>query len=66
MFVALATIVLAFAVISIFFTSLLAILAWVVRAIGSASAFLMIVDRLVDHDEGWTKPLLVGAGINDS
>lgn len=40
------------------------ILAWVVWAVGAAIAFLAIADRLVGHEDGWTKPLLVAAGIN--
>lgn len=42
----------------------LLLLAWVVWAVGSAVAFLAIGDRLVGHDDGWTRPLLVAAGIN--
>lgn len=42
----------------------LAILSYVVWAVGSAVAFLAIGERLVGREDGWTKPLLVGAGIN--
>ena len=40
------------------------VLSYVVWAVGSAIAFLAVGDRLVGHEDGWTKPLLVGAGIN--
>jgi hypothetical protein len=40
---------------------LIAALIW---AIGAAVAFLAIGERLVDSDDGWLKPLLVGALIN--
>jgi hypothetical protein len=42
----------------------LAILAYLTWAIGAAIAFLSIGDRLVGHEDGWAKPLLVGAAIN--
>ena len=42
----------------------LLILAYVVWAVGSAIAFLAIGDRFVGHEDGWTKALLVAAGIN--
>jgi hypothetical protein len=38
-----------------------AYLAW---AVGASIAFLAVGDRLVGHEDGWTKPLLVGAAIN--
>jgi hypothetical protein len=40
---------------------LAAILVW---AVGAAIAFLLIADRLVGHDDGWAKPLVVGALLN--
>lgn len=63
-FVVLVTIVLVITIIGIILAIPFGILAWVLWAVGSAIAFLAIADRLVDHDDGWTKPLLVGAGIN--
>ena len=30
----------------------------------AAVAFLAIADRLVDREDGWTKPLLIAAGLN--
>ncbi len=42
----------------------LAILAYVIWAVGAAIAFLAIGDRLVGRADGWPKPLLVGAAIN--
>ena len=42
----------------------LALLLYVVWALGSTIAYLAIADRLVGHDDGWTLPLLVAAGIN--
>ncbi len=42
----------------------LAILAYLIWAVGASIAFLAIGDRLVGHGDGWTKPLLVGAAIN--
>jgi hypothetical protein len=40
---------------------LAAILAW---AVGATIVYLAIADRLVDHDRGWVRPLVVGALIN--
>ena len=42
----------------------LVILAYLVWAVGATIAFLTIGDRIVGHDDGWLKPLLVAAGIN--
>lgn len=42
----------------------LLLVAWVVWGVGAAIAYLAIADRLVGHDDGWLKALLVGAGIN--
>lgn len=51
-------------VIGIFAAFPLIVVAYVVWAIGAAIAYLAIADRLVGHEDGWLKPLLVGAGIN--
>lgn len=42
----------------------LALLAIVVWAIGAAVAYLAIGERLIGSEDGWLKPLLVGAAIN--
>lgn len=59
-----AIVVLFFTVIGIIVAIPLAILAYLVWAVGASIAFLAIGDRLVGHGDGWTKPLLVGAAIN--
>lgn len=56
--------VLAITIVGIIVAIPLAILAYVIWAVGAAIAFLAIGDRLVGHGDGWTKPLLVGAAIN--
>jgi hypothetical protein len=58
------TVLLAITIIGILVAVPLAIVAYVVWAVGAAIAYLAIGDRLVGHDDGWLKPLLVGAGIN--
>lgn len=40
------------------------LVAYVVWGIGAAIAYLAIADRLIGHEDGWTKPILVGAAIN--
>lgn len=40
------------------------LVAYVVWGIGAAIAYLAIADRIVGHEDGWTKPILVGAAIN--
>ena len=42
----------------------LILVAYLVWAVGAAIAYLAIADRLVGHEDGWLKPLLVAAGIN--
>lgn len=42
----------------------LLIVAYVVWAVGVSVAFLAIGDRIVGREDGWLKPLLVGAAIN--
>ena len=63
-FLVLVTIVLVITVLGIFLAIPLLLLAYVVWAVGSAVAFLAVGDRLVGHEDGWARPLLVGAGIN--
>lgn len=41
----------------------LALLAFIAGAVGAAIAYLTIGERLVGREDGWTKPLVVGAGI---
>lgn len=58
------TLLLVITVIGILAAFPLMVVAYVVWAIGAAIAYLAIADRLVGHENGWLKPLLVGAGIN--
>lgn len=63
-FVVLVTIVLVVTIIGILLAIPFALLAYLVWAVGASIAFLAIGDRLVGHEDGWKKPLLVAAGIN--
>ncbi|WP_370518596.1 hypothetical protein [Natronomonas sp. CBA1123] len=63
-FVVLVTFVLAITIIGIVVAIPFALLSYLVWAVGAAIAFLAIGDRLVGHEDGWPKPLLVGAAIN--
>ena len=58
------TVLLAITIVGILLALPLALVAYLVWAVGAAVAYLAIGDRLVGHDDGWVKPLLVGAGIN--
>jgi hypothetical protein len=58
------TVLLAITIVGILLAIPLALVAYLVWAVGAAIAYLAIGDRLVGHDDGWVKPLLVGAGIN--
>ena len=58
------TILLAITLVGILLAVPLAVVAYVVWAVGAAVAYLALGDRLVGHEDGWLKPLLVGAGIN--
>lgn len=42
----------------------LLVIAYVVWAVGAAIAYLAIADRLVGHEDGWLKPILVAAGVS--
>ena len=64
LFLALVTIVLFITIIGIVVALPLLLLSYLVWAVGASIAFLAIGDRLVGHEDGWTKPLLVAAGIN--
>ena len=57
-------VLLAISVVGILVVIPLGIAAYLVWAVGAAIAYLAIGDRIVGHDDGWLKPLLVGAGIN--
>ncbi|MFB6136880.1 MAG: hypothetical protein ABEJ42_00880 [Halobacteriaceae archaeon] len=63
-FVVLVTVVLVFTVVGIVVAVPFAVAAFAVWAVGSAVAFLAVGDRLVGHEEGWLRPLLVGAAVN--
>lgn len=60
----LATIVLVVTVVGIFVAVPLLLAAYLVWAVGAAIAFLAVGDRLVGHEDGWAKPLVIGAAIN--
>lgn len=60
----LVTIVLAITIVGIVVAIPLMIVSWILWAVGSAIGFLAIADRLVGHEDGWTVPLLVAAGLN--
>jgi hypothetical protein len=58
------TIVLAITIIGIILAIPFAILAAVIWAVGAAIAALAVADRFVSIEDGWTKPLLLAAGLN--
>jgi len=58
------TVALVVTIIGIFVAVPLVLLAYVVWSFGSAVAFLAVGERLVGDEDGWFKPLLVGAAIN--
>ncbi|MDS0300774.1 hypothetical protein NDI76_18660 [Halogeometricum sp. S1BR25-6] len=62
--VVLVAVLLVFTLVGILLAIPLGLVAYVVWAVGAAIAFLAIADRLVGREDGWTKPLLVAAGIN--
>jgi hypothetical protein len=63
-FLVLATIVLVITIIGVFVAIPLVIVAYLLWAVGSAIAYLAVGERLVGSDDGWLKPLAVGAAIN--
>lgn len=63
-FFALVLIVLVLTIIGILVAIPLFILLYIAWAVGAAIAFLAVGDRLVGREDGWTKPLLVGAAVN--
>lgn len=58
------TLLLVFTIVGIVVALPLLLVAYVVWAVGAAVAYLGIADRLVGHEDGWLKPLLVAAVIN--
>ncbi|MGB9965378.1 hypothetical protein [Halobacterium sp. CBA1126] len=58
------TLLLVFTIVGIVVALPLALVAYVVWAVGAAVAYLAIADRLVGHEDGWLKALLVAAAIN--
>ncbi|MCG1003439.1 MULTISPECIES: hypothetical protein [Halobacterium] len=61
---ALMAVLLVFTVVGIVVALPLVLVAYVVWAVGAAVAYLAIADRLVGHEDGWLKALLVAATIN--
>lgn len=59
----LAIVVLFFTIIGIVVVIPLVLLAFLAWAVGAAIVYLTIGDQLVGHDDGWTKPLALGAAI---
>jgi len=57
-------ILLAITIVGILVVIPLAIVAYLLWIVGAAIAYVAIGDRLVGHEDGWLKPLLVGAAIN--
>jgi hypothetical protein len=57
-------ILLVFTVVGIVVALPLVLVAYVVWAVGAAIAYLAVADRLVGHEDGWLKALLVAATIN--
>jgi len=58
------TVVLVITLVGILLAIPLAIVTYVIWAVGAAIAYLAIGERLVGREDGWLKPLLVGAAIN--
>jgi len=63
-FFALVLILLVLTIIGIVVAIPLLIGVYIAWAVGASIAFLAVGDRLVGRDDGWTKPLLVGAAVN--
>lgn len=58
------TVALVFSIVGIVVAIPLVVAAYLTWGVGSAVAFLAIADRLVGHEDGWGKPLLVAARMN--
>ncbi len=63
-FIVIAAVLMAITIIGLVIAIPIALLAWLVWAVGSVIAYLAIADRLVGHGDGWLKPLIVAAAIN--
>jgi hypothetical protein len=63
-FLLFATFLLVVTIVGILVAIPLALLSYLAWALGSTIAFLAIGDRLVGREDGWGKPLVVGAGIS--
>ena len=63
-FLTLVVVVLVLTIIGILVAIPLLLVSYLVWAVGASVAYLAIGERLVGRDDGWTKPLLVGATIN--
>lgn len=57
-------VLLAITIVGILVVIPLAIVTYLLWIAGAAIAYLAIGDRLVGHEDGWVKPLVVGAAIN--
>jgi hypothetical protein len=64
LFLVVVTVVLALTLVGLVVAVPLAVVTYLAWAVGSAVAFLAVGERLVGADDGWTRPLLVGAGVN--
>lgn len=62
--VVLVTVLLVVTVVGILLAIPFGLVAYLLWAIGAAVAYLAIGERLVGREDGWLKPLFVGAGIN--
>lgn len=58
------TVLLVITIIGILVAVPLLLVAFVIWAVGAAVAYLAIADRIVGHEDGWLKPLLLAAGIS--
>jgi len=63
-FLFLVIIVLGISLAGIFVAIPLSFVLWIVGAVGAAIGFLAVGERLIGREDGWAKPLAVGAVIN--
>jgi len=63
-FLVLVVVILAITIIGLLVAVPLALVSYLVWAVGAAIAFLAVGERLVGRADGWAKPLVVGAAIN--
>lgn len=57
-------VLLAITIVGLPLVALLGLLAYLVGAAGGAIGFLAVADHFIGHADGWTKPLLLAAGIS--